>query len=275
MPMICVRDIELYYELHGDDGPVILLVHGLGSSLADWEHQIDELARRYRVLSVDLRGHGKSSRRGPITIADFAADLHALLTALDLRSVYLAGISMGTAVAFQLALDYPENVVGIVIINGGPMGPSSTDPVHRSEIQMRISAVELHGMRRMGELLASRLLPAPAHAPMRETFVERWATNDPAMYLESLGAMVDWSVRDRLASLAIPCGVITGDRDYTPISFKEEYMRDLPRSELVVIADSGHMTTHDQPSALTAAILRFIDQWTLMTKPQPRGRSAA
>ncbi len=259
--MISVRDIELHYELHGDAGPVLLLVHGLGSSLRDWELQTGPLSASHRVLSVDLRGHGESSRQRPITIAGFAADLSALLVALQIRDAYVVGISMGSAVAFQLALDHPEQVRGIVIINGGPSFFSSADPAHRHELAMRITAVRTQGMRGIGELLAIRLLPSPAHAAMREVFAARWAENDPEMYLASLDALVDWTVRDRLSTLAAPCGVISGDRDYTPVAFKEAYQREIPRAELVVIADSGHMTTHDQPAALTAAILRFVDRW--------------
>src|SRR6476469_6693578 len=102
MAKASVRDIEIHYELHGDRGPFILLVHGLGSSLRDWEHQVTDLATRYRVLTADLRGHGETSRTGPITMADFAADLHALLGALGIRSAYVVGISLGASVAFQI-----------------------------------------------------------------------------------------------------------------------------------------------------------------------------
>ena len=262
MSVIAVRDIELHYELHGTDGPVILLIHGLGSSGRDWEHQVGELAARYRVLTVDLRGHGKTSRQGPITIAAFAADLAELLDGLALAPVYVTGISMGTAVAFQLALDRPDLALGVVIINGGPVGLSSANPLHQRELEQRIAAVNALGMHGFGERLAERLLPAADHEPMRRIFVDRWAANDPAMYLASLGAMVDWTVWHRIWALTVPCGVIAGDRDYTPISFKEAYIRELPEAELVVIADSGHMTTHDQPRALSAAILRFVDQWS-------------
>jgi pimeloyl-ACP methyl ester carboxylesterase len=128
MPIRSVRDIEIHYELHGDRGPAVLLIHGLGSSLRDWERQVETLAPRYRVLTADLRGHGQSTRKGPITMADFAADLRALLAALDIASVHVVGISLGASIAFQIALDFPDVVDGLVIINGGPDGPRPTTP---------------------------------------------------------------------------------------------------------------------------------------------------
>jgi pimeloyl-ACP methyl ester carboxylesterase len=263
MAMKFVRDIEIHYELHGGRGPVVLLVHGLGSSLRDWEYQVDDLASRYRVLTVDLRGHGKTSRTGPITLAGFATDLRELLTALDIRSAHVIGISLGASVALQLALDYPDVVDGLVIINGSPEGPSTENPAHVAELGWRISAVREQGMRGIGRLLAERHLPAREHEAMRAVFAERWAENDPELYLASVAAITNWNVRDRLASLASPCLVISGDRDVTPVSFKEEYLRELPGAELVVIPDSGHMTTHDQPKALNSAVLRFLDRWSV------------
>lgn len=262
MAKTSVRDIEINYELHGDRGPVILLVHGLGSSLRDWEHQVGELSERYRVLTVDLRGHGQTSRTGPITMAGFAADLRALLAALGIHSAYVVGISLGASVAFQIATDYPEIVDGLVVINGSPEGPSTTNPAHVAELEWRTRAVREQGMRGIGQLLAERLLPAREHEAMRAMFVERWAENDPELYLSSVAAITNWSARERLDSLTVPCLVISGDQDYTPVSFKEEYLRELPSAELVVIANSRHMTTHDQPQALNSALLRFLDRWS-------------
>jgi pimeloyl-ACP methyl ester carboxylesterase len=263
MAMKSVRDIEIHYELHGDRGPVVLLVHGLGSSLRDWEYQVADLATRYRVLTIDLRGHGKTSRKGPITMAGFAADLRELLAALGIRSAYVVGISLGASVAFQIAVDYPEVVDGLVIINGSPEGPSTENPGHVAELEWRIRSVREQGMRGIGRLLAERHLPAREHEAMRAVFVERWAENDPELYLDSVVAITNWNVRDRLDSLASPCLVISGDRDVTPVSFKEEYLRELRDAELVIIADSAHMTTHDQPKALNSAILRFLDRWSV------------
>lgn len=263
MAMKSVRDIEIHYELHGDRGPVVLLVHGLGSSLRDWEYQVTDLAARYRVLTIDLRGHGKTSRKGPITMAGFAADLRELLVALGIRSAYVIGISLGASVAFQIAVDYPELVDGLVIINGSPEGPSTENPAHVTELEWRIRAVREQGMRGIGRLLAERLLPAPEHEAMRAVFVERWAENDPELYLACVLAITNWSARDRLSSLTAPCLVVSGDQDYTPVSFKEEYLRELPSAELVIIADSRHMTTHDQPRALNSAVLRFLDRWSV------------
>ncbi len=262
MPLKNLRDIDLYHDLHGDPrAPCVLLVHGLGSSTRDWEHQIDALALRYRVLAVDLRAHGHSSRKGPISMPGLASDLAALLRLLEIPRVYVVGISLGAGVAFQLALDHAAQVAGMIAINGAPEGPSTRNPEHLAMIRWRRDIVRMQGMRGLGTLIASKLFPGAGFEAIREVFAERWTHNDPDLYLEAFEAFVDWSVRDRLGTLRVPCGVITGDRDYTSLEFKQAYVRELPDAELVVIEHSGHMSTHDQPAALNQAILGFVDRW--------------
>ena len=86
MPPVAVNGIEVYYETAGGsgggfrldgagEGPPVLLLHGLGSSTRDWEYQTAVLSREYRVITMDVRGHGRSSRPpGPYSVAQFAQD---------------------------------------------------------------------------------------------------------------------------------------------------------------------------------------------------------
>src|SRR5580693_1022702 len=117
MPTARVNGIEVYYEQAGE-GPPVLLLHGLGSSTRDWEYQTPELARAYRVIAVDVRGHGRSSRPpGPYSVSQFAEDAVALLRSLDAAPAHVIGLSMGGMIAFQMAVDHPEAVRSLAIIN--------------------------------------------------------------------------------------------------------------------------------------------------------------
>lgn len=114
-----LRHIALYYETHGDGAP-LLLIHGLGSSTLDWAPQVAHFSERFRVITLDVRGHGRSDKPpGPYSVPIFAGDLVELLDALHIESAHLAGISMGGMIAFQLAVDAPQRVRSLTIVNSG------------------------------------------------------------------------------------------------------------------------------------------------------------
>ena len=118
MPYFDNDGCQLHYEDYGHGTP-LLLVHGLGSSTRDWEYQIPALSPHYRVIALDVRGHGRSDKpREAYRIADFADDVAALIEHLQLPSVHLVGISMGGMIGFQLGVD-PEGLLQFGRQTGG------------------------------------------------------------------------------------------------------------------------------------------------------------
>jgi 3-oxoadipate enol-lactonase len=257
MSTIRVNGVELYYEIHGEGEPV-LMIHGLGSSTRDWDLQVPALASTFKVITYDVRGHARSEKpRQRYSVKLFADDAAALIRALNLGPMHVVGISMGGMIAFQLAVDAPELVRSLVIANSGPAMPIKT-LAQRLMIWTRIAIVRFQGMRRMGEVLAARLLPKAEHAAARAEFIERWATNDPIAYLSALKGLVNWSVMDALPRIDRPVLVLTGDQDYTPVAFKQAYTSMMKRAELVVIDDARHFTPIERPEPFNAALLSFL-----------------
>ena len=111
-------------------------------------------------------------------------------------------------------------------------------------------------------MIQLQLLPEPDQETLRAAFVERWAANEPRAYLQSLRAIVGWSVAGRISQLQIPCLIISGDADYTPVAAKRAYAARIPGAEVVEIANSRHMTPIDQPSAFNQAVLEFLARQT-------------
>ena len=252
-----IRDIDVHYEMHGSGEP-LLLIHGLGSSTEDWEPQIKDFASHFRVITYDVRGHGRTDKpRARYSVPQFADDAAALLQHLQVGPAHVLGISMGGMIALQLAVDHPGTVKSLTIVNSGPELVLRTWR-QRLAIYSRFAIVRLLGMRKMGELLATKLLPDSAQAAARDTFVERWARNDPGAYLRSLRALIGWSVASRLGSIAAPTLVLTADQDYTPVPFKEEYTAKVPGARLVVVPDSRHMLPVERPAEFNRAALEFL-----------------
>jgi pimeloyl-ACP methyl ester carboxylesterase len=257
MPSLQTGELNLYYEIHGEGVP-LLLIHGLGSSTLDWEYQLGPLSRHFRIVTVDLRGHGKSGKPpGPYSVRLFAADTARLIRALGLAPVHVAGLSLGGMVAFQLALDAPDMVKSMIIINSGPELILRTFAQRTAFLQRKL-IVRCLGMKQMAQFLAKILLPEPHQEPLQKTLIERWTENDKKAYLASINAIIGWSVADRLGTIHCPTLVISADQDYTPVSYKEGYVVKMPCAELVVIRNSRHLSPLDQPEQVNTAILKFL-----------------
>jgi 3-oxoadipate enol-lactonase len=257
MPRLRVEGCEIHYEVKGR-GEVVLLLHGLGSCLLDWELQVPALAERYTVVAVDLRGHGRSDKPpGPYSIATFAADVAQVLRALELGPAHVVGISMGGMVGFQLTVDAPSLVRSLVVVNSGPAVVARSLRERLMILQRRV-ALRVLGLRGLGRKIAEKNFPRPDQESLRRALAERIAENDEAAYRASTRAIFGWSVAEHIGSIRCPVLVVTGDQDYTPVAAKEAYAARIPRARVAVIKDSRHCTPIDQPEAFNRLLLDFL-----------------
>lgn len=259
MPVFHTEELDFHYEIHGEGVPLVF-IHGLGSSILDWEYQLEFFSKRYQTLAIDLRGHGKSSKPpGPYSVAQFAADTANLFQHLKLPPAHITGLSMGGMVAFQLALDAPQLVRSLSIINSGPELILRRFQERMAFFQRRL-IIRCMGMKYMAQLLAKMLLPEPHQKSLQKTLVERWGKNDKKAYLASLDAIIGWSVANRIRDIQCPTLIVAADRDYTPVSFKEAYVAKMAQAQLSVIHNSRHLSPLDQPEQLNYALLKFLSR---------------
>jgi len=260
VPAITVGEMTLHYDERGDgDGVPIVLLHGLGSSSADWAFQLPALAMRHRVLAVDLRAHGRSSRpRGRLTVEAMADDVAALLTALGVPPAHLVGLSLGGCVALTLALDHPERVRSLTLVNAfarlTPAGP-------RGVLRMltRLALLACAPMRVVAAHVARGLFPRPDQQALYLAAVASIGSNPRATYVSAIRALLGFDVRRRLAAVRCPTLVVAGDRDTTvALAAKTRLQRGIAGAELLVVLDSGHATPCDQAERFNAALLAFV-----------------
>ncbi len=259
MATMRANGINLYYQVQGEGQPLVL-IHGLGSSALDWEFQVPVFSKSYKVITFDLRGHGRSDKpAGPYDVPMFAHDIAGLLLGLDISApAHIVGLSLGGGAAFQFALDCPEQTKTRTIVNSAPtLGPVEQA---RPEIERRVGIVQQLGMMAMGQGLAANLFPKPEQAPLRETFIQRWAQNDENAYIAATRSMLGWNVMNRLGEIKCPALIISADQDYAPVAVKEMYIKLMPDARLAVIADSHHATPMDQPDAFNRVLLDFLAQ---------------
>jgi 3-oxoadipate enol-lactonase len=257
VPYIRVNDLNLYFEASGAGDPLVFL-HGLGSSTRDWELQAAYFSSCFQVITFDNRGHGRTDKpRGPYSVPQFAADAAAFLKAIGTVPAHIVGLSMGGMTAFQLAVAEPTLVKSLTIVNSGP-ALVLTNSRDRRAFFIRRLVVRLLGMRKMGAILADMLLPEPHQKDLHNTLITRWAENNRKAYLASMKAITGWSVADRIGEIRCPVLIVTADQDYTPVSLKEAYARQIPGAEIAVIRQSRHLTPIDQPEAFNEVLLGFL-----------------
>ena len=257
MPYFEHDGCSLHYEEYGRGDPV-LLVHGLGSSCRDWEYQIPALAAQYRVIAVDVRGHGRSDKpHERYSIPGFSADIEALLDHLQPGPMHLVGLSMGGMIGFQLAVDHPQLLKSLTIVNSAPEVKIKNFSDVR-QFAKRWLLARLFSMQAIGKALGKNLFPKPEQADLRHKIAKRWAQNEKRAYLASFSAIVGWGVQEQLSRIQCPTLIITADRDYTPVALKQAYTRLIPDARLVVIDDSRHATPLDQPDAFNRTLLDFL-----------------
>ncbi|MCJ7717932.1 MAG: alpha/beta hydrolase [Anaerolineales bacterium] len=261
MPFLNVDEIDLYYEIHGSGEP-LLFIHGLGSSSRDWELQLDYFAKKFKVILIDVRGHGRSGKPpGPYSIPLFAEDTAKLIQALQIAPAHILGISLGGMIAFELGIGYPELVKSLIIVNSTPELVARTLKDWLG-IWQRLLIVRFTGMRKMGEVLGNRFLPGPELAELREIFIERWAENDKPAYLEAMKAVMGWSITDRLGEIRCPTLVLAADGDYFPTTDKENYVKQIPGAKLLVIENSRHALPAEKPAEFNLAVMEFLIRFT-------------
>jgi len=257
MPTVRINGIDIYYQVTGYGEP-LLLIHGHGSSSRDWEYQVDYFAKDYQVITMDVRGCGRSSKpAGPYSLHLFAEDIAALLEELDVGAAHVVGISMGGMIAFELVLGFPQLVKSMVVVNGYPETRVETWK-ERLMVFRRFLMLDLFGMRKTGKILSKILFIKPEQDELRKLFVQRWAENDKRAYRESLKALINWDVEARLGEIQCPVLVVASDEDYLPLEEKRAYAANIPYAKLVVIEDARHAVIVENPDRFNAVVRDFL-----------------
>ncbi len=252
--------IALSHEIHGSHGPLVLMLHGLGSRGEDWVLQIEALQNEYRMVTCDLRGHGTSpSTPGWPTVSDLVEDVIGLLEQIGARSAHVVGLSLGGGVALQMGVDFPEQVESLTIVNA-----AATLRVPRNRLPsafVRMVLLLTGRRRRLGEWVAAGLFPRDDQQELREVAAERIADNLSRNYLQAILAILRFDLRKQVGQIVAPTLVVAGELDTTvPMRPKIVLARTIPGARLEVIGGSGHATPLDSPDEFNRLLLEFLDE---------------
>jgi len=256
---------ELAHLDRGAGAPV-LLIHGFPLDHTMWDAQIDALANTARVIAPDLRGFGESPRgdvdsNQGISMEQFADDLVALLDAIGITEpIVLVGMSMGGYIAWQFIGRYPERVRALVQLDTRAI--ADDEETRAGRLKMAHNVAEW-GSGRVAEMMGPRLFSPRAFEtkPGLVAAVRRVveATSPATIAAAQRGMASRPDVTGMLSSISVRTLVIVGDQDViSPPAEMEAIAQAIPNSEFVVIPNSGHMTTMEQPEIVNEALREFI-----------------
>lgn len=244
-------------EIEGpDDAPVLMLSNSLGTDLHMWEPQIAELAKRFRVVRYDSRGHGQSvAGEGPYSIATLGRDALAIMDALDLHQVNWLGLSMGGMVGQWLLAHAPSRINRAVLANTSSHMPDSRP------WNARILTVQNEGMNAVAQTVVDRWF-TPEFQGRDPAAVERIATMlrhvPPQGYVAACAAVRDMDLRETIRVIDKPVLVIAGTRDpATPAPLGREIAASI-RGAAYVELDTAHLSNIERPEEFTAAVVKFL-----------------
>ena len=246
---------EIAVEQQGD-GDAVVMIHGLGGTSNSWYPQVGPLARFNRVVRLDLEGSGRSPATGALSIASFAADVIALMDALDIRAAHLCGHSMGTIIGQHIAAERPDRVKTLALF--GPLA-EPPEPA-RQAIRDRAATARTDGMVPIADTLVQVATSAEtrAHQPAAAAFVrEILMRQDAEGYARTCEALAA-ATSANLAGIRCPTLLVTGDEDgVSPPPAVRALGNRIAGSRLIVFTGCGHWTPIEKPSQVNAAILNF------------------
>jgi len=253
---ITVNGARIAYVDEGR-GTTLLLLHGLGGSHDDWRLQRPEFAARHRTIVPDLRGFGASEHRGPYTIRQHARDMLALLAALDAAPAHSVGLSMGGAVAIEMALQAPGKVASLVLTNTAPTFVLTNWQRRRMGWARFVIAAFL-GVEGVARVFGQAMFPARHQRKLRRRLIRRSRGTSRFVYLATLRALTRWSAATRLPSIGMPVLVLGAEHDLTTSAEKARWASRIPRGRFVELPGSRHHSELDSPARFNREVLDFV-----------------
>lgn len=256
------------------EGPVLVLVHGSNASLHTWEPWVAELGDTYRIISMDLPGHGLTGRvpGDDYTREGMTSFVHELIGTLHVERFAIAGNSMGGGVAALYALEHPEQVSALILVDAAGI------PVKRDDDDVPL-AFRIAGMPVISQVMRYVLPRSLVEEGVRKVFVDQSKVTDEmvARYFDlslhegnrdaTRMRFASYASRDeeafaaRLGEIEAPVLVIWGDKDgLIPVSAAYEFEQRIPQAELAIFENVGHVPMEEVPAESAAAVRAFLSK---------------
>jgi len=269
-----VNGLRLHYKIAGEGEPALLLLHGFAASTFSWREVMPALAQEGKTIAFDRPAFGLTERpmpdewqgENPYRTEAQPDYVIGLMDRLGVTEAVLVGNSAGGTVAVSTALEHPERVTALVLVDpaiyAGSGTPNWLRPILRTPQARRLGPLFVRGIQEWGQDMLNSAWHDPDQVTpeMREGYTKllRIANWDRALWEFTLASR-PLGLPDRLNELELPTLVITGDDDrIVPTEQSVRLAGELPNAELVVIPNCGHLPQEECPEAFLDAVRTFL-----------------
>ena len=265
MPQIRVNNVELFYEEIGSGTETMLFSHGFLMDHTMFQFQMDSFKDDFRCIAYDQRGHGRSEAiTSSYDLDAIVNDAIALIETLEIGPVHFVGMSTGGFVGLRLALQRPELLRSLVLID------TSADVEEKeklSQYKLMLKSVSMVGWRPViGRVMSTLFNENFLEDSQRRDEVKRWRGIITGHNIKAITPFANAifsrsSVVDQLSRITTPSVVIAGKHDRaTPMAYSQKMADLIHDARLRLISDAGHSAVVEKPRALTEAMRGFYQR---------------
>jgi 3-oxoadipate enol-lactonase len=268
MPFVHATDgTRIHYEVTGKSGATpVLMIQGLGASKNAWNLQRIAMATRFRIISFDNRGAGRSDKpTEPFTLEQIADDALAVLDAAGIETAHVVGASMGGVISQIVAVKYPHRVRSLTLV----CTACRNHPWRQELLQSWAKTAADKGMIEVGKEAAQWVMSPRSFRRLVPAFT--WmgplaALRPRHSFVSQIDAILNTreDLVDQLSTITAPTMVIVGNQDIlTPRGDSEEIAERIPNAELVVISGAAHGLMMEHSSTFNRILIEFLQRTEL------------
>lgn len=251
MPYVTMYNDKYHYAAalpsEGEPEQALLLIHGAGGNHKHWEPLLEELGGRHLVIAPDLPGHGLSAGLPADNITAYRVFIEKFSDILLGMPFYMAGHSMGGAIAMDYALHNPGRLAGLILVGTG------------SRLRVSKELLDTYRNNMLFEGLTGFLFGPGAEAELLDSIGRELAAVPPSTYCNDFSACHGFNIDHSLNAIKVPTLVVSADLDVmTPVKYGERLAGGIPGSVMKVIGGAGHMMMLERPGEVSRAIFEFM-----------------
>ena len=269
MTVANINSVNLNYEVTGQ-GPAVVLIHGGNGSTQDWSNQIAVLSPKYKVVALDIRGHGKSAspkNETEYSIPIFAEDVLGLVDLLGISTCCLIGHSLGGYIALEFAVSYQDRMAGLVLVDTASeqlVEDSKTTQLLQKLYQLAASQGIEAAFEYDDQFNPTKIERLKKHPELRQKSPQTKQMPSVAGYIYCPRAVARWQpVTPRLSEIKVPTLIYRGEEDKPFVEAVKILKKGIIGSELETIKGVGHNPHQDAPEIFNQILLKFLKriQW--------------